>query len=293
MASYALDHRKTGNFLKINKPFVMDPALSETAKIVLEIALCYKPEKNVTPAMLENHMAAGATAIRSAIRALEERGYVHIRQGRFNGKFTTTTYDYYESPDLNPYHQKGPSADPVTTVPANDVPDPVSSYVDNPHTDYPHAVNQYVNNTDINYDIDINNTQNNNTSISNNKINQSIFPNISRNRIDEIERMIRMQIDYDHICEQCPRRYVDDIVCTMLTVMVQDSDTIAVSRDVSYPTAFVQHMFGKINPLHVTMIIQRMKEQNPNVTNMRSYLLTCLINAVSNMETSYQYGDII
>ena len=102
-----------------------------------------------------------------------------------------------------------------------------------------------------------------------------------------------MQIDYDHICEQCQRRYVDDIVCTMLTVMVQDSDTIAVSRDVSYPTAFVQHMFGKINPLHVTMIIQRMKEQNPNVTNMRSYLLTCLINAVSNMETSYQYGDII
>ena len=114
---------------------------------------------------------------------------------------------------------------------------------------------------------------------------------MTMDRIDAMEREIRIQIDYDHICEECPRRYVDDIVTTMLSVMVQDSDSICIRKDVSYPTVFVRHMLSKINPLHVTMIINKMKEQNPSVTNMSKYLLSCLINAASNMETTYQYGD--
>ena len=285
MAIYALNHKKVGNFVKIHKPFLLDPTLSETAKTVLSIALCYKSNKNVNPHMLNDHMAAGPTAIYSAIRLLEERGYVHVHQGRFNGKFTTTTYDYYESPALNPYYQKGFCGEPVTTVPANDDPDPVL-----PHTDYPHAVNRHGNNTYRDNKKKNNNRKDNNIDISNN-INQSNHPNINTGEIDAMEQAIKKQIDYDNLQDKWPYCYLDDITQTMLSVMVQDSDYIPVSKDVTYPSAYVRYVLSKINPLHVDMILTRLKEDNPTIKNMRGYLLTCLINAATNMETSYQYGD--
>ena len=285
MAVYKLDHLQIGNFLQTHKPVVLDETLSNTAKIVLQIALCYKSDKNVTPDMLAKHMASGETAIRSAIRVLKARGYVHIHQGRFNGQFTNTTYDYYESPALNPHFASVMSNQPVTPPPYMADPD-----LDLPHVDYPHAVNRHDNKIKTNNDIDSNHTRNNNNSLSNH-INQSINHHITSGEIEEMERAIKQQIDYDVLRTYLPYRYVDDIVQTMLSVMVQGSEYISVSKDVSYPTAYIRYMLSKINPQHIEMIIGRLEQDQPIVKNMRGYLLTCLINAVTNLESSYQYGD--
>ena len=104
MAIYHLDHKVTGNFLQTHKPIVLDDTLPGVPKTILQIALCHKPNVNVTPAMIKEHMAEGMYAIRSGLRILQDRGYLHIEQSHYNGRFTTATYDYYESPSLNPHY---------------------------------------------------------------------------------------------------------------------------------------------------------------------------------------------
>ena len=279
MPNIKINH--TGNFLQIDKTFLLDNKLKGIAKVVLSIALCYKSEINVTPAMLRRHMAEGDHAIRSAIHELERLGYLHIQQTRNDGRYGNVMYHYYESPRANPHHH------PASDAPAADDPD-----MDAPYPDHPDTVDRNDNNINRISDIDINNHQNNDINIYlSHNINHSIHHDITGDRINEMERQIKTQIDYDNICMQYPRRFVDDIVQTILSVMVQDSDYIQVNSHTSYPTVYMRQMFGRINPLHVGMIIDNMEQADSEIVSARRYLLTCLINAATNMETSYQYRD--
>lgn len=276
MAIYHLDHKVTGNFVQTNKPLVLDDTLPSVPKTIMQIALCHKHGINVTPAMLKKHMPEGMHAIRSGLR-----GYLHIWQGHYNGRYTAATYDFYESPSLNPHYN--PAALDQCTAEA-DAPD-----TDDPYAVSAHAVNQHDNNIDMTNNISVDNI--NNTYLSANNINQSIYPHIIDTNIDGVVRAIRKQIDYDILCTTCPRRLLDDLVATMADVMVQRSSTIHVTRDKSYPTAYVQRLFAKLNALHIEMVCHNIESHACHVTNTTSYLISCLVNAAANMDTSYDYSD--
>lgn len=262
MAIYRVPKEK--GFTQISNKIIESKELSVQEKWCLLFCLSRSDNWVFNIRGMAHYSREKTDMIRSAVKGLEEKGYIVRRRERINGKLGRMIYDIYENPCLNPAYS-------AKARPGQD-----NSVQAKPVTDMPGQDTAQV------YNTNQNNTKKNNIYHTNH---QSINQNA------EIENQIRRQIEYNIMCTRYDSRLLDDLVAVMVSVMVEQADTIAISKIKVMPADYVRECISKINPLHIEQIMDTLQTHQPVVRNMHGYLLTALINAANTMSMSYQYGD--
>ena len=210
----------------------------------------------------------GIDGVRSAMRELEEHGYVVRTQLRDeNGRMSRSHYEVYEIPEMRKPSPEIPSSEKPTTV----NPIPVSPSTDNPtQINTNQVITQEIKNSRSNY--------------------PSINPD-GMDVIDERERyeeLIRENLEID-ILSQDPHYDIDrvnELVEIMLDAVCSKSPTIRINGE-DMPQQVVKSRFLKLDSSHIEYVLHAMDECPSDIRNIRAYLLTTLYNASLTMDNYY------
>ena len=107
----------------------------------------------------------------------------------------------------------------------------------------------------------------------------------------EIERLIREQIEYGIMCQRYDRGQLDNLVSIMTEVMLCTADMIPISREKAYSADYVQSCIRKVGSMHIEQIMEYLIANRPEIRNVRGYLLAALINTANTLDMSYDYGE--
>jgi hypothetical protein len=157
-------------------------------------------------------------------------------------------------------------------------------------------------------------SQSNNTNINNTDINNQSISNLSKDELgkkDSMDRIsckegfivqdsdiqeisvskymqyIKQQIDYDCLVVDYSKDEIDEIVDLMLETICMKRDTVWIAG-AEQPYELVKSKFMKLNAMHISYVIDCMKENRTKVRNIKNYMLTALFNASSTINMYYQ-----
>lgn len=229
--------------------------LSWRAKSILQFCLSRPDNWVFSVRGIKYYGKDGIDSVRSGVHELEEKGHLVRRRVRNHGAYGEMIYDVYEDPSL----RKPEEDEPAPGLPSEEGPLKGTGKVDNMDAD----------NNDVHIKDD----------------------NNYQKYIDGLIEKLRQKIEYNVLAETFDSRVLDNIVSVMAEVEVNQSVTIHVSKDRSYPTDYVRDCLKKINPLHIEQILRNMERDQPSIHNVHGYLLTALINAANTMDTGYEYGE--
>lgn len=144
-----------------------------------------------------------------------------------------------------------------------------------------------------------NNTNINNTDISDtNLINhiQEVEEHNENEQIDKIDntdtylQIIKDNIEYDHYMQQATcdeQEQYEELFQIITDVVCVNRKTVRIAGE-QYPYALVKARFLKLKSSHLQYVIGCMKKTTTKISNIKSYLITALYNALSTMSHYYQ-----
>lgn len=314
---------KTANYTVMSNTHLKDRRLSYKSKGLLSVILSLPPDWDYTITGLSVIAADGIDSVKTAIKELEQYGYVSRTQLRDErGRMAQNEYRVYENPTDNPDY-----VSPEQVTPKQDAPDDnaaehkpnksvpkkkskrnfsVSPSAENPSTVTPTADNTRAD-TIEKLNINILNTD---------KSIHSFTPAQAQEREDRIElidkgknisfssvaerelygEIIRENISYeDNYARNIgERQQVDELVSIMTDVICSSSPTIRVNGEaVSHEV--VKSRFLKLTDEEIDYVLYAMQHNSSRIGNIRSYLITMLYNSkstVSNYFANMAYNDI-
>ena len=260
---------RTHDYTVMSNHHLKNQQLSLKAKGLLSMMLSFPDDWNYSERGLAAICKEGVDAIHSAIKELEKAGYMERHQLRGKGgRIIDTEYVIYEKPHVSD------AAPPDMENPEMGIPDAV-----HPEADNPGEINTQI--------VKMNKT---NTQVSST---QSFSPPTplqeKGGRTDGSEQLfeIRERIDYEILCQRYRREQVDELVELMLEVQMTRGQTIRLSQNNEFPTAYVQGRFSMITYEHLEKVLDGINENTTAVKNTRAYLLSALFNSVSTLDNHY------
>ena len=136
---------------------------------------------------------------------------------------------------------------------------------------------------------DINDTESNDTNLSN----LSLIPeneNTSMDMIDTYRNIVKENISYDALVQDglYKQEELDELLELVVEVfMLPDSFSIRVGG-AERTAAVVKSRYMKLTMMHITYVLECMKNTTAKIGNIKAYLLTALYNATMTMEYYYQ-----
>ena len=280
---------RTKDYTIMSNHHLKDTGLSLKAKGLLTIMLSLPDSWNYTTRGLAAICKEGVDAISSAIRELEQAGYVVRRQLRDSrGRITDTEYVIYErpiGPDTPPPEPEGPDMPP---------PPPENPYVAGPDAAAPGAGNPA--------QLNINQVNTNQSKTNPSRLMEGNARGgapsgagcVESGAFDDAGQVVRLareriraQIEYGCICTVENREQVDEFVEIMLEVLLTESLTIRIGRGREYPTALVRERFALIDSSHIERLLDAILENKTQVRNTKAYLLAALFDAPATKENHY------
>ena len=309
---------KTANYTVMSNTHLKDRRLSYKSKGLLSVILSLPPDWDYTITGLSVIAADGVDSVKTAIKELEQYGYVSRTQLRDErGRMAQNEYRVYENPTDNPDYvspeQVSPEQDAPDEKPSRAVPKKkskrnfsVSPSAENPSTVTPTADNTQAD-TIEKLNINILNTD---------KSIHSFTPAQAQEREDRIElidkgknisfssvaeRELYSEIIRENICYEGKyahnigdRQQVDELVSIMTDVICSSSPTIRVNGEaVSHEV--VKSRFLKLTDEEIDYVLYAMQHNSSRIGNIRSYLITMLYNSkstVSNYFANMAYNYI-
>ena len=312
---------KTTNYTVMSNTHLKDRRLSYKSKGLLSVILSLPPDWDYTITGLSVIAADGIDSVKTAIKELEQYGYVTRTQLRDErGRMAQNEYRVYENPTDNPDYVSTKQDSPEKGVtddnaaghkPNKSVPKKkskcnfyVSPSAENPSTVTPTADNTQ-SDTIEKLNINILNTDKSIHSFTPAQKREDRIElidkgkNISFSSVAEREiygEIIRENITYEdkYARNIGERQQVDELVSIMTDVICSSSPTIrvngeAVSREV------VKSRFLKLTDEEIDYVLYAMQHNSSRIGNIRSYLITMLYNSkstVSNYFANMAYNYI-
>ncbi len=296
--------KKDANFTIMANYHLKDRRLSYKAKGLMSEILSLPPDWDYTLTGLAVIANDGINSVRSAVRELEQYGYLVRHQTRDErGRMSVNEYIVYENPEENPEYcpaekETAPQKTEQSSKAENSMVKPFSPSCDFPSTENPSAENQT---TATIYKL---NTQELNTKKSNHSINRA---DAQDDRIDLIDcdcsdnpifsfselkqtrsgyrDLIRQNIEYDYI-ENSKRPKVDELVEIMLDVICMQNPYLRVNSG-DMPAREVKSRFLELNYEHIDYVLDALERSAPDIHNIRAYLITALYNAPVTIDNYY------
>lgn len=260
---------KNANYTVMSNYHLRDKSLSLKAKGLLSQMLSLPEDWDYTLSGLASINKEGKDAIRSAVKELEDAGYISRRQ-KFDslGRFSHNEYFVFEYPETVQEHIIPPSLE----KPSSENPT-----TDNPSTGNPSAENP----TEQNTDKQITNQQNT-YSTKPSSINYTQM-------IDERRRwkeLIEENLEYELLKGQKGMELLDVAINTMLNAICSQSDTVVI-KGVAYSKELVTERLLSLDETHIAYALDVYEDNKNNVKNIRAYLLPLLFEAPDEMDAYY------
>lgn len=262
---------RTSDYTVMSNYHLRDKRLSLKAKGLLSQMLSLPEDWDYTLAGLCYINRESKDAIRTAIRELEQAGYIRRRQTTDSGgKFAGNEYTIYERP------QEPLSGEPSSEKPASG----------NPTTEKPIAENPTKQN------IDRQNTDQQSTDSI--PFRAAAPPEPKRTetslaeRMEEYRDLIRDNIQYPLLVAQNPddADLIDEIVELMTeTVCARRKTTRVCGSD--FPAEVVKSRLLKLDAEHIRFVLKCLHENTTKVKNIKQYLLATLYNAPVTINSYY------
>ena len=254
---------RTSDYTVMSNYHLRDKRLSLKAKGLLSQMLSLPEDWDYTLAGLCYINRESKDAIRTAIRELEQAGYIRRRQTTDSGgKFAGNEYTIYERP------QEPLSGEPSSEKPASG----------NPTTEKPIAENPTKQN------IDRQNTDQQSTDSI--PFRAAAPPEPKRTetslaeRMEEYRDLIRDNIQYPLLVAQNPddADLIDEIVELMTETVCARRKTARVCGS-DFPAEVVKSQLLKLDAEHIRFVLKCLRENTTKVKNIKQYLLATLYNA--------------
>lgn len=109
-------------------------------------------------------------------------------------------------------------------------------------------------------------------------------------KIKAYTEIIKNNMNYDSLivgCGVCDREYVDEIVELLTETVSIERDTVCIAG-AEYPFQMVKGKLLKLNYEHIQYVLECLHRNTTKVRNIRAYLLACLFNAPSTINSYYR-----
>ena len=277
---------RTGNYTVMSNHHLRNEKLSLKAKGLLSQMLSLPEKWNYTLSGLCAINPESKDAIRSALRELEEQGYVVRRQTTdASGKFSKNEYIIYEVPVLKPDAGANPSLEkPLSENPTTD----------NPPTGKPSAENPTQLNTKKSNTQKSTTDRSSTDSIPFREDAAAVPPEPKRKEADEMQsiydyrELICENIEYDLLKERFPYQgeTLDEILELIVEVVTAKRKYTRIAGS-DFPHEVVRSRFLKLQSEHIQFAMDCMKENTTKIRNIKQYLLTVLYNAPTTISNYY------
>ena len=307
---------KNLNYTVMANYHLRDKGISLKAKGLLSLMLSLPSEWDYTLAGLAYINKEGIDAIRTAIRELENAGYiVRARQRNEAGQLLDTEYLIYEYPQNNDAIICGHSVSPeVSSTHLSKKPILANPILDNPTLDLPMQeepmlenpiqINKDINNTDLsnpdqsNIHPSITNTEcqpiiNNHIQIKQDsevlamKTQSTSVPRLQRRlTYDKLEHKVKDQIEYLNLIDENDKDEIDNIVAIMTEVLSAKCDHFTISGK-EYPVTLVHQRYNKIDYHTILYVLECLHKCASDIKNIKQYLIATLFNAPATCDSYY------
>ena len=258
---------KTKDFTVMCNHHLRNVKLSLKAKGLLSLMLSLPEDWDYTTKGLACICKDGVDSIGSALKELEQHGYLTRKRIRFeNGRLGDIEYTIHEKPA-----RQETGEDP----PKRENPEQVKPIQAKPGQGKPAQLN-----------TDSLNTDRLNT-------HQSIYPAGCRDGMDQMElaeayrEIIHENIEYSILTERYGEQRMDETVELMLEVVLSKRPYIRIAGD-DFPREVVRGRFLKINSSHLEYVFGCIDKNTTKVGNIKAYLLAALYNAPATMDSYYR-----
>jgi len=284
MAIFRIEKIKDYTIMSNNH--LRNKSLSLKSKGLLSLILSLPENWNYSVRGLSAICKEGVESISSALRELEDTGYLQRNKLRDErGRITETEYIIYELPQTRP-----DAAEPHPTL---------------PNTTPPHTGNSNTDKCAQSITIDLSITKESRTDELN--IHQSIRPAVQAetetmlpkeaDTMDSIDtkdvaiyrEIIKENIEYDQLSEQnshCQEE-IKEIVELMLETVCSNRKTIRIGKE-DKPVSVVKSQMLKLDSTHIDYVLECLNKNNTEIRNIKSYLLTSLYNAPMTIDSYYK-----
>lgn len=273
---------KTRDYTVMSNHHLRNTSLSLKAKGLLSLMLSLPDNWDYTTKGLASICKDGIDSICSAVKELEQHGYiVRERVRNDKGQLTTIEYTILEQPETAlPEQEKPKRENPVLDNPV----------LGKPEQDCPEQENPAQLNTNPQR------TKKSKTDIS--RTHQSIYPAEpeAADCQDGIDRMdmakayreiIKENVEYDFLVPRYGRERMDETVELILETVLSRRPYIRIAGD-DFPREVVRSRFLKINSSHVEYVFDCIDKNVTKVNNIKSYLLASFYNATATMDSYYR-----
>ena len=264
---------KTKNYTVMSNHHLKNIVLSLKAKGLLSLMLSLPDSWDYTTKGLSRICKDGVDSICSAIKELENQGYVirnRIRNGK--GQLTTIEYTILEEP-------RPPNI-------AADKPKRENPVLDNPTLEKPKQENpDQLNTNELNINVS-------STNISNPIVSGSNVPQVADgmglDKRQAYHELILDNISYDCLLHDkvADRERLDEIVELILDTVCSTRKTICISGS-DFPIEVVKSRLLKLDIEHIRYVISCMENTTTYIHNIKKNLLAALFNAPSTIGNYY------
>ena len=277
MAVFRIERNR--DYTVMSNHHLRDTELSLKSKGLLSMMLSLPEEWNYTTRGLAAICKEGADCIGSALRELEQAGYIvrnRIRDSK--GKIVDVEYIIYETP-----HKPRPQS----ASPEPERPDTENQDMDTPCPEMTAQLNKDREKKEgSKKDLEITDEFH---PIPSYRPSQETRMGTDGMEVRERYRdILQENIDYDVLVQtpQIDQEQLDEIVEILVDTVCTSRKTIRIASD-DFPAEVVRSRFLKLTGSHIQYVLACMKENTTRIRNIKKYLLAALYNASVTMGSYY------
>ncbi len=276
---------KTKDFTVMCNHHLRNVKLSLKAKGLLSLMLSLPEDWDYTTKGLACICKDGVDSIASALKELEQHGYLTRQRVRFeNGRLGDIEYTIHEKP----VSQETAGDSPKREKPKLENPRQVNPGQAKPEQGKPGQENPAQLNTDpLNTDR-LNTYQSTCPAGPEAAGRQDGLDGMDRaGLVDAYREIIKENIEYDFMVPEYGKERLDETVELMLEVVLSKRPYIRIAGD-DFPKEAVKSRFLKIKAGHLKYVFDCLDKSTVKVGNIKAYLLTALYNAPATMDSYYR-----
>lgn len=302
MAVFRVEKNKS--YTVMSNHHLRNRRLSLKAKGLLSQMLSLPEDWDYTLAGLASINKESKDAIRTAVRELEEAGYVVRRQTTdARGKFSVNEYIIHECPQVEVSQEQPPEPTPED---CQETPPQSSPLLDHPLSENPTTGKPMTDNPSPENPTQLNTKGLNTDELSTDPTNYPSYPipsypsrrERSRPKRKEADGMdtdmnacredLKAQLEINLLCEGRPddRGKINEILELMVETLCSQQDNFRIAGNV-YPAYLVKERFKSLNSMHLEYVLNYLENNVTYVRNIKQYLLTALFNAPATMSHYY------
>ena len=274
---------KTKGYTVMSNYHLRDKNLSLKAKGLLSQMLSLPDKWDYTISGLAAINKEGVDAIKSAVKELEQVGYITRQRIRNSaGQVQGNEYTVYEKP-VKPKVENPLQADvkpkvenPLQENPLQENPLEENPTEENPTEENPRQINKDL----INYLS--NKDRYNNLSIY-------LSNEDTIDRIEEYRQMIKKNIDYDMLIipdYKIDVKQLNGIVELMTDIVANNTKPISIGGN-KLPAELVKSRLLKLTSSEIIYVLDSLAKNTTKIRNIRAYLLTALYNSPTTIDAHY------